>query len=68
MMPKVTVDSNFCKGCGLCFDVCPKNLLKAGSQVNAKGYYFAVQTDEDKCTACRLCAIMCPDGAITVYK
>ena len=67
-MAKAVIDEKFCKGCGLCFTVCPKKLLKAGDKANAKGYYFAVQTNDDKCTACSLCAIICPDAAITVYK
>jgi 2-oxoglutarate ferredoxin oxidoreductase subunit delta len=67
-MAKVVVDPNFCKGCGLCFGVCPKGLLKAGEKTNAKGYNYAVQENEDQCTACKLCAIMCPDAAISVYK
>lgn len=67
-MAKVLINEKYCKGCGLCFSVCPKKLLKAGETANAKGYYYAVQTESEKCTACSLCAIMCPDAAIAVYK
>jgi len=48
--------------------VCPKNLLKAGDNINAKGYNYAVQENAEQCTACKLCAVMCPDAAISVYK
>lgn len=67
-MAKVVIDPNFCKGCGLCFSACPKSLLKAGENINAKGYNYAIQENEEQCTGCKLCAIMCPDAAITVYK
>ncbi len=67
-MPKIVVDEKFCKGCGLCFGVCPKDLIKAGPNVNAAGYHYAVQQREDECTGCKLCAIICPDSAIEVYK
>ncbi|MGI6349181.1 MAG: ferredoxin family protein [Eubacteriaceae bacterium] len=67
-MARVEIDANYCKGCGLCFGVCPKNLLRASENVNAKGYNYAEQIDAEKCTACKLCAIICPDAAISVYK
>jgi len=67
-MAKVAVDEFFCKGCGLCVTVCPKNLLTTGDKTNVKGYYYAVQNNADKCAACSLCAIICPDAAITVYR
>lgn len=68
LMANVVIDPNFCKECGLCFDVCPKNLLKTGENINAKGYHYAVQENADQCTGCKLCAIMCPEAAISVYK
>ena len=30
-----TVDSERCKGCGLCVDVCPKDVLEISGRVNA---------------------------------
>ena len=60
-MARVTIDDFFCKGCGLCTDVCP-------DVITAKGYHPAHCTDEDKCTGCATCATMCPDVAITVER
>ncbi|MFH1454558.1 MAG: ferredoxin family protein [Armatimonadota bacterium] len=68
MPNKVVVDENLCKGCGLCINFCPKNVLKFSDHLNAKGFYPAVQADEKLCTACGICYMMCPDAAITVYK
>lgn len=67
-MPKITVDSELCKECKLCFSVCPKNILQSGEKINSKGYYYTCQTDESACTGCKLCAIMCPDSAISVWR
>ena len=68
-MAKVTFDTDRCKGCGLCIDVCPKKLLVlATDQLNKKGHSPAEMTDMSKCIACAFCATMCPDCVITVEK
>ena len=66
---KVTVNSDICKGCGLCVCACPKNIMVlARDKMNAKGYHPAQLADDGKCASCAFCAIMCPDAAITVIK
>lgn len=68
-MAKMTVDHNFCKGCGLCVEVCPKKIITLDKSVmNAKGYHPAAVTDMESCIGCAMCAMMCPDCAITVEK
>lgn len=65
----IIIDTEHCKGCGLCIESCPKKILKlAKMKVNAKGYPFAVLTDWEKCTGCTACGIVCPDACITVYR
>lgn len=66
-MPKVVVLGEYCKSCGLCINICPKQVLSIGDKPNAKGYYFVI-TDADKCIGCGLCGIMCPDLALELYK
>ncbi|HBB08049.1 MAG TPA: ferredoxin [Bacteroides sp.] len=64
----IVVDTERCKGCGLCVAACPVKIISlAQKEVNKKGYPFATQT-EDKCIGCASCAIVCPDGCISVYK
>lgn len=68
-MPRITVDDTYCKGCGLCVDVCPQGIIELDtSKITAKGYHPAHMTDESKCTGCTSCALMCPDVAITVER
>ena len=68
-MSKTTIQTDRCKGCGLCVGVCPRKILRLSTEkLNAKGYTPAEVVDMDKCIGCALCATMCPDVAITVEK
>ena len=68
-MAKVTINSDRCKGCGLCVAACPKKILVIDENtVNSKGYSPAAMTDQSKCIACAFCARMCPDCVITLEK
>jgi 2-oxoglutarate ferredoxin oxidoreductase subunit delta len=68
-MPKVMVNEDVCKGCGLCVEACPKKIMElTKDKLNKKGYHPARVTDMEKCIACAMCATMCPDVAITVER
>lgn len=68
-MSRIIVDEYYCKGCGLCVDVCPMGIIALDQErITQKGYHPAVLTDETKCSACTSCALMCPDVAITVER
>ena len=68
-MAKVTFRTDWCKGCGLCVDVCPKGCLAIDAEtLNKKGYSPAVMINPDKCIGCAFCATMCPDCIITVER
>jgi len=67
-MPKIEIESEFCKGCMYCAAACPKNVIGTTSAVNNKGYQFAVPVHPENCVGCTLCAVICPDAAIEVYK
>ena len=32
-MPRIAVDSTYCKGCGLCVSVCSKQILELGAEL-----------------------------------
>ena len=62
------IDTNRCKGCGLCVVACPTHALALTSkEVNHKGYAFCEEIN-DTCIGCASCAIVCPDGCISVFK
>ncbi|MCH7656939.1 MAG: ferredoxin family protein [Bacteroidetes bacterium] len=64
----IVVDIDGCKGCGLCIEACPVEVISLSDNVNVKGYHYSYMTDPDACTGCSNCAIICPDGIITVYR
>lgn len=67
-MPKIEINTDKCKGCHLCINICPQKIISESTKLNKKGYYPAEFQNEEKCTGCTMCAIMCPDVVIEVYK
>ncbi len=68
-MGKITINTDYCKGCGLCVDACPKKIICLDkSRLNDKGYHPAAVIDMEQCIGCASCARMCPDCAITVER
>lgn len=69
-MARVVIDKQKCKGCLLCIDVCPKNMLEVDKVINKNGYFPArFKEENNKCIGCAICAQRCPDIAIKeVYK
>lgn len=66
---KVIIKEDRCKGCGLCVDVCPVEILQlAEERFNVKGHNPVEVTDPEKCTGCAMCATICPDVVFTVYR
>lgn len=68
-MPKgmAVIDTERCKGCGLCVEACPFGVLGISPTFNRYGYNVAVMAAPEKCTGCTMCAQMCPDAAIEVH-
>ena len=63
----ITINVEKCKGCELCTVECPQESLEMSSDLNRKGYKYAVLV-EDNCTGCTNCALVCPEAVITVYR
>lgn len=56
---KVTVDSKWCKKCGICIEFCPQKVFDSDN-----GLPNPVR--QEVCTGCRLCELRCPDYAVKV--
>jgi 2-oxoglutarate ferredoxin oxidoreductase subunit delta len=65
-MPKISVDRDRCKGCGICVQYCPQKILEMSTDINKKGYFYTTVSNPSYCIGCRVCAISCPDVAIEV--
>jgi 2-oxoglutarate ferredoxin oxidoreductase subunit delta len=64
----VTINWNWCKGCGFCVGFCPTKALTLSTEYNAKGYHPPVVTSPDDCRNCEFCQTICPEFAIYVRK
>lgn len=64
----IEVDTDRCKGCGVCVSICPVQVLALSSKVNGKGYNYCYMEKPDDCIGCAGCAMVCPDSVIEVYK
>ena len=64
----IVVDTERCKGCALCVEACPQDVITKEKKVNVSGYPFVEVVSQDNCIGCASCAIVCPDGCITVYR
>jgi 2-oxoglutarate ferredoxin oxidoreductase subunit delta len=56
----ISVYRDWCKGCGLCAALCPKQVLTRNEEGGP------VVVDPDACIGCGWCELHCPDFAISV--
>lgn len=67
-MPRPVFREERCKGCELCKDACPKNIIVMVERFNEKGYHPAACSDAEKCIGCAICAKACPDVVIEIVE
>ena len=56
---EITINSKWCKKCGLCVEFCLREVLEMGDDA-------PVVKDAASCIGCLLCEMHCPDFAISV--
>ena len=56
----------YCKGCGLCVDICPTGTLLLGDAIENKFGVSIVVDAPEYCIGCKMCEMRCPDFAIFV--
>ena len=61
------IDQDRCKGCALCIEVCPNDVLVLGD-FNYRGYRTSEVVNFENCIKCRRCERICPDFAIYIIE
>ena len=57
----LVINSDWCKGCGICVEFCPKQALELSDE--------KVQRKEGAdCILCGMCELRCPDYAIYIEE
>lgn len=59
---------DLCKGCGLCIQKCPVNIIVWSKDLGVYGTPAVRTNDQDKCIACKICEGVCPDAALLIIK
>jgi 2-oxoglutarate ferredoxin oxidoreductase subunit delta len=57
---RVEINTEWCKGCGICVVFCPKQVLVLNRREKSE------VSKPENCTACMMCEWRCPDLAIEV--
>jgi 2-oxoglutarate ferredoxin oxidoreductase subunit delta len=66
---RLHIHEDYCKGCRLCVDFCPKHVLAMTTdRLNVKGVPFVVCVRPDDCIGCQTCTIVCPDAVIDLFE
>ncbi|MDY6964536.1 MAG: ferredoxin family protein [Halobacteriota archaeon] len=69
------INKDYCKGCNLCVDICPRKVYSEGEDISDRGYRPPIVGNVEECTdfkrikagkepKCNLCTLSCPDQAI----
>lgn len=66
--PKANIEINndWCKGCYICVDICPKQVFGVSTKRNKLGVHPAKVQRPAGCIVCYECELHCPDMAISV--
>ncbi|TYB31102.1 MAG: 4Fe-4S dicluster domain-containing protein [Candidatus Mcinerneyibacterium aminivorans] len=68
MSYEVKIREDWCKGCYLCQNLCPKDVFDKADEINEKGIVIVKAARENDCIGCMQCANHCPDLAISIIE
>lgn len=64
----IYIEKEACKGCDLCIEFCPVDILEKAENLNKRGVYPPHVKSQEECINCENCMIYCPDFAIFVKE
>lgn len=59
--PKPFVFPQFCKGCGRCIEICPKDCIHFAAEIDPRTGLRPIELDLKACNGCGLCITACPE-------
>lgn len=65
---KIHVITKRCKGCEICIEFCPNDVLRKSDETNERGFHFPERIPGKECIGCKRCERLCPDFAIWIEK
>ena len=65
---EIVIDPKLCKGCHICIEMCPQNVLGKSKKADNRGFFLPEVVDLNACTVCHICELECPDFAIKVIE
>jgi NAD-dependent dihydropyrimidine dehydrogenase PreA subunit len=65
---EVVLNTENCKECGYCAEVCGMGVFAPADYFNAKGYRPEEVKSSDRCCGCFKCYFVCPDFAIDIKE
>ena len=60
------VSPDLCKGCGLCIEKCPSQVIDWSIETGIYGTPWWRPNALNAAPPCRICALVCPDAAIDI--
>lgn len=65
-MVEIEIDSSKCTGCGMCEEVCPRNIFKISEREETGQGKVSKAESEDGCLLCMACVSTCKEKCIEI--